>query len=268
MPKKRALLGRGRKRSDPNARGAPDGRNGPRKKLPLDALLNQNVTELLSGYTMEELNELQDKISELGSEILEALEFDVEVEEIIGVKLDNESLWFYVRWEDNDCSLVPSKILHKIAPAKVIKFYENRLQFASPNNKKEEPTGVENLQLRIPNGGEFVDKLTSRMLAERQIEEQREQQLLLLQQQQQQQQPARDGPNRIGTNITSSQGPPLKKIKTDFPPTSSPNNGIPKAGQQKNFRKMNCTGCGILLQYPENTKAIKCPACSTVMHAR
>jgi len=89
MPKKRALLGRGRKRSDPNARGAPDGRNGPRKKLPLDALLNQNVTELLSGYTMEELNELQDKISELGSEVLEALEFDVEVEEIIGVKTDN-----------------------------------------------------------------------------------------------------------------------------------------------------------------------------------
>jgi len=271
MPKKRALIGRGRKRNDANSRGTPDARNGPRKKLPLDALLNQNVPDLLSGYTKEELNELQEKISELGSEILEVLEFD-EVEEIIGVKIDNESLWFYVRWEDNDCSFVPAKILHKIAPTKVIKFYENRLQFASsPNTKKEDPTGVENLQLRIPNGGDIVDKLTSRMFAERQIEEQqREQQLLLLQQQQpppQPQQPSRDGPPRIGTNIpSSSQGvPPLKKPKTEFP--GNPNNGIPKAGQ-KNFRKMSCTGCGILLQYPENTKAIKCPACSTVMHAR
>jgi len=273
MPKKRALIGHRRKRSD-SARGTPDSRTAansgnPRKKLPLDPLLNLNVQELLSGYPSEELSELQEKISELGGEILDVLDYDVEVEEILGIKLDGDSLWFFVRWEDGENSFIPAKILNKIAPGKVIKFYESRLQFSAgppPGVKKEEnfPAGIgmENLQKRIPPGGDIIDKLPSRILAEEQQQ------------------------NSVGNanNSNSAPPPPLKKQKISnsepfinhtqtppppTPPTPTSNSGpISQKNPQKNFRTMNCTGCMILLQYPEGTKAIKCPACNTVMQAR
>jgi len=39
------------------------------------------------------------------------------------------------------------------------------------------------------------------------------------------------------------------------------------APKSPGFVTVNCTGCLILLQYPEGTKSkIKCPACNTIMH--
>lgn len=57
-----------------------------------------------------------------------------EVEQILGAKMVGSQLMFYVKWSNSSVfALVPSTIVNKAAPAKVIQFYEARLTF--------EPTG-------------------------------------------------------------------------------------------------------------------------------
>lgn len=52
------------------------------------------------------------------------------VKEVIGAKLISNNLYLWVTWENNDeKSLIPSKVLNVVAPDKVISFYESRISF-------------------------------------------------------------------------------------------------------------------------------------------
>lgn len=53
-----------------------------------------------------------------------------EVEQILGAKMVGSQLMFYVKWSNSSVfALVPSTVINKAAPAKVIQFYEARLTF-------------------------------------------------------------------------------------------------------------------------------------------
>jgi hypothetical protein len=53
-----------------------------------------------------------------------------EVEQILGAKMVGSQLMFYVKWTNSTIyALVPSTVINKAAPSKVIQFYEARLSF-------------------------------------------------------------------------------------------------------------------------------------------
>jgi len=201
---------------------------GPKKKMVLDILLEYEANYLLKGYTNEQLTELHQKLFDLERELCHALDLGGDVSEVIGAKMENKVMWFYVRWEDNECSFVPATVLNRISPDKVIQYYEGILQF-QPTPDKEVERGAEKL---LSNGTSLIDTSVNRALQE---------------------QRRKPSPSRATE-----------------PPANPPNNQEPakRFAPGKSFRTMNCTGCSILLQYPEGTKAIKCPVCNTVMHAR
>jgi len=218
--------------------------------------LSKSSQQLLKGYTTEELGEMFEKVADLEAEIGELLETEPEIDTILGSKMDNQTLWFYVRWGDKECSFIPAKALSKIAPEKVIKYYESILNF-NPTKKEETSFGLDSLQ-HLPDG----DKTANRLLTQR---ENRPRLLPQTQLQSPQPQPQLIQPQQSQPQL--QQPPPLQTKKdknNDFLLPSSSNNGQ----KAKSFRTMNCTGCSILLQYPEGTKAIKCPSCNTVMQAR
>jgi len=205
-------------------------------------LLDYEATYLLKGYTNEQLTELHQKLFDLERELCHSLELDGEVAEVIGAKMENKVMWFYVRWEDNECSFVPATILNRISPEKVIQYYESILQF-QPTPEKDIERGTEKL---LSSGNSLMDASVNRAIRE---------------QERRKPSPSRDPPpnnntSNVGSSSTGGSGSSEPIVKRPF------------IQGQKNFRTMNCTGCSILLQYPEGTKAIKCPVCNTVMHAR
>jgi len=277
MPKKRGiLLNHSRRRRTAINNGNPGNSNQgnmnsantnttintnpppPRRKLALDPLLSKSTQQLLKGYTSEELVDMFEKVADLENEVGEMLETEPEIDKILGSKIDNQTLWFYVKWGDKDCSFIPAKVLSKIAPEKVIKYYESILTF-NPS-KKEDIFTLDSLQ-PIPDDTTTTKTPTTT----NRLHTQRENRPRLLPQTQLQ-------PPQPPTQLLQPQPPqpqltlpPPKKEKNDF--NLPPNNNGLKPGP-KSYRTMNCTGCIILLQYPEGTKAIKCPACNTVMQAR
>lgn len=63
-----------------------------------------------------------------------------DVEQIIGAKMVNSQLMFYVKWANSSIyALVPSSIVNKAAPAKVIQFYEARLSFDPSPLQQDQP---------------------------------------------------------------------------------------------------------------------------------
>jgi len=86
-------------------------------------------------------------LHEIGEEIIQALSYDHEIEVIVGTKMDKDTMWFYVRFDDNSFSFIPSQILNKIAPEKVISYYENILTFSSQH--ADLPQGKDTIQKRV-----------------------------------------------------------------------------------------------------------------------
>jgi hypothetical protein len=77
-----------------------------------------------------------------------------DVEQILGAKMVGNQLMFYVKWANSVVfALVPSNIINKAAPAKVIQFYEARLTFepataselASPHQMISSPSSFDTL---------------------------------------------------------------------------------------------------------------------------
>lgn len=199
-------------------------------------LIDGEPTQLLRGYTTDQLNELFDKIHDLESELGRLLDYGSDVQEIIGAKMDKQTMWFYVRWEDNECSFIPAQVLNRMAPEKVIQYYEGILQFQPHPDNKDTVRGTERLLKSLGTSGGIMDT---------QVKTELRQSKGLHQQQPQHPQP------------------PAKPSPTPRQPSQQPQQQATK--QQSPFRTMHCTGCNILLQYPEGTKAIKCPVCNTVM---
>jgi LSD1 subclass zinc finger protein len=202
---------------------------GTRKKLPLDVIVDNEPSQLLKGYSTDQLNEIFDKIQDLEGELSRLLDYG-EVQEIIGAKMDKQTMWFYVRWDDNECSFIPAQVLNRMAPDKVIQYYEGILQFQPAPENKDSIRGTDRLLKSLGSSGGLVD---------RQVKDEIRQ--------------------------NKPHHPPPQQQNKPTGPTRPPQPKPPQAGGP--FRTMNCTGCNILLQYPEGTKAIKCPVCNTVMQA-
>jgi LSD1 subclass zinc finger protein len=158
-------------------------------------LLDNEPRQLLKGYTTDQLHELWHKVHEVGGELDSVLD-EADVQEILGAKMEDKTLWFYVRWGNNECSFIPAQALNHFAPAKVIQYYEGLLQF-QPGTEKEQP------------------------------------------------------PKQTKPPVQRNMAP--TKPQPQLQPRTSP------------YNTMNCSGCDVLLQYPEGTKAIKCPVCNTIM---
>lgn len=63
-----------------------------------------------------------------------------EVEQILGAKMVGAQLMFYVKWANSAIfALVPSPLINKAAPAKVIQFYEQRLSFEPLSGLSDQP---------------------------------------------------------------------------------------------------------------------------------
>jgi len=200
-----------------------------RKKLPLDVLLQTDFQRLKQEYTKEELEDVNEKLQDIQDEVLQSLSYDHEVEEIIGPKLDKDTLWFYVRWDNNKTALIPASILNRLAPDKVINYYEGILTHSST---PKEVLGKEGLRKKVSTS------ITDKKVAEKQLKErEKQQQLRQLQQAQRQN----------GTKSDSKQTAPA---------------------QQAAKVTMKCVSCSRVLQFPSTAKTIKCPLCSTTMRVQ
>lgn len=171
-----------------------------RKKLPLDVILDNEPRQLLRGYNNDQLHDLFLKVHEVGGELDRILDTEGEVKEILGTKMEGKTMWFYVKWDNNQASFIPARVLNRFAPNKVIQYYESILQF-QPGPEEEQP----NKPVKTP-----------------------------------------PLPNKPQPKPTNQNHPPVVEIRP-------------------NFHTIHCTGCSILLQYPDGTKAIKCPICNSIM---
>lgn len=207
--------------------------------MALDVLVENEPGQLLKGYSTDQLNELYDKVHELEGELSRQLDYGGEVQEVIGAKMDKQSMWFYVRWDDDECSFIPAQVLNRTSPEKVIQYYESILQFQPSPEIKDTIRGADRL----------LKNLGSSSIMDRQVKEEMRQNK------------AAPPPQPKQTN------PPRQPHQQQHQPQPQQTQP-PKAPTQNPFCTMNCTGCGILLQFPEGTKAIKCPVCNTVMAAQ
>jgi len=204
---------------------------------------------LLQGYSNDQLKELQDRLKEVQTEVIRNLDYDNEIREVIGAKLDGNSMWFCVKWEGGETSFIPSNIINKIAPNKVIEYYENIVQYepqieGEPEQakvKEEEVIGIENLNGLINTTGRnepMIDSKVSRILERREI----------LDRPVMQRDDVRNERNRVENNSQRYVERPANKSKTSAV-----------------VKTMHCTGCGIKLKFPGGTKLIKCPSCNHIM---
>lgn len=222
----------GSKRGRGTTTGGNGASRGPRKKMILDVLLEYESDHLLKGYNHEQLTELHSKIFELEKEVALALDLTGEVDTVLGAKMDAKVMWFYVRWEDGECSFVPATVLNKISPDKVIQYYESIMQFQPADPEAPIPEPKPRPETKLTREPE-----------------------------------SRKPPTPPRTKMEENVPPPNVDSRSASADSKRPAPAF-TPGPTKSFRTMNCTGCNILLQYPEGTKAIKCPVCNTVMHAR
>jgi len=207
-----------------------------KKPLPLDVFF-EDTHSLLKGYSSEQLRDLLDKIKDLESAVDRALDYDNEVQEILGAKLEGKVMWFSVQWGGGEKSFIPSHVLNRIAPEKVIQYYESILQFLpnpNPNptpNAKDDAENKEGSDIREDNDWD------------------------------------ESNPQKLSRTESSDRG----RLKGSRPSRRAPEDVSsmtfvpPKVSRTTQFKKINCTGCTILLQYPDGTKVIKCPSCNTIM---
>jgi len=224
-------------------------RSNPQKKKPLDDLLTKNPQSLVKGYSTKELQELYTKVASMEREIGQFVDHTPQVASVLSVKKDNGSLWFYVQWDSTSKSFVPARVLNKIAPDKVIEYYESVLTFqpdkiTEPDKLKEESQPTD-MQTDTPQKQDEPKTSSTPSLE----------------------------PSKNSLNIDQTQHKDEKPFPIRQPhKPQKPNQPLPQSqtippAKPSGFVTVNCTGCMILLQYPEGTKSkIKCPACSTIMH--
>jgi LSD1 subclass zinc finger protein len=226
---------------------------GERSRKSLDFLLFESPRNdtLLQGYSPEQLKELQDRLKDIQTEVIRNLDYDNEIREVIGAKLDGKSMWFCVKWEGGETSFIPANIINRIAPNKVIEYYESIVSYIPQNREenemakvKEEVVGVGNLNQLINSTGlnePMIDSSVNRILARREILDrpviQRNDRL--------------SERNRGDDNFRDNT---IEKLSIQN-----------KSKSPAIVKTMHCTGCGIKLKFPGGTKLIKCPSCNHIM---
>jgi len=227
------------------------GHGGGERSKKLDFIFEKgenlpSTEALLQEYSNDQLKELQERLKEIQTEVIRNLDYDNEIREVIGAKLDGKSMWFCVKWEGGETSFVPSNVINRIAPNKVIEYYENIVKYIPQVESetdvkvKEEVIGIENLNGFITTNGRnepMIDSNVNRLLERREI----------LDRPVIQREDTRSERNR-GNSGQRFNERPVNKPKT------------PAA-----VKTMHCTGCGIKLKFPGGTKLIKCPACNHIM---
>jgi LSD1 subclass zinc finger protein len=233
----------------PQQKKTRGGGGGERSKKSLDFLLFESPSNdtLLQGYSPEQLKELQERLKEVQTEVIRNLDYDNEIREVIGAKLDGKSMWFCVKWESGETSFIPASIINRIAPNKVIQYYESIVSYIpqmteEPAKVKEEVIGVANLTQFINSTGRnepMIDSSVSRILERREILDRP-----VVQREDRERNRGGGSDNRENTFSSSNQNKPKSPaiVKT-----------------------MHCTGCGIKLKFPGGTKLIKCPSCNHIM---
>lgn len=220
--------------------GKDDIQRKGKKSLPLDIFFEESPHSLLKGYSSDQLRDLLDKIKDLETAVDRVLDYDNEVQEILGAKLDGKVTWFFVKWEGGENSFIPANVLNRIAPEKVIQYYESVLQFLPNPNPKEDPEKG-NEENEEDSGPHKMSRTES----------------------------SADRRNSKGSSGSSgsigSSGNNRSNRKSIDPDHSNLHFVQPKVSRTTQFKKINCVGCQILLQYPEGTKVIKCPSCNTIM---
>jgi LSD1 subclass zinc finger protein len=261
--------------SQQNSNKKAKGGSGDRSKKSLDFLFDGPNDSLLQGYTPDQLKELQERLKDLQTEVIRNLDYDNEIREVIGAKLDGKSMWFCVKWVGGETTFIPANIINRIAPNKVIEYYESIVQFAPQIDSnevrvKEEVIGVGNLNDRIISAGRnepMIDSKVSNILQRREIldrpvmlREDRER-IRAREERQNIQFQLRDRETgNTASNQNNNNNNNNDKPKPNPTPTPSPSPG--GAVQHK---IMHCTGCGIKLKFPVGTRLIKCPSCHHIM---
>jgi LSD1 subclass zinc finger protein len=215
------------------------------KKLPLDVFF-EDTHSLIKGYSSEQLRDLLDKIKDLESAVDRALDYDNEVQEILGAKLEGKVMWFSVKWGGGEKSFIPAHVLNRIAPEKVIQYYESVLQFLPNPNPKDDAENKEGSDMREENDW---DESTPQKFSRTESSDRRNVPL--------NNNNNNNNNNKGGSRSSRERRTPEELNSMTFVP--------PKVNRTTQFKKINCSGCSILLQYPEGTKVIKCPSCHAIM---
>jgi LSD1 subclass zinc finger protein len=235
---------------------------GDRSKKSLDFLFDSPNDSLLQGYAPDQLKELLERLKDVQTEVIRNLDYDNEIREVIGAKLDGKSMWFCVKWAGGETTFIPANIINKIAPNKVIEYYESIVKFApqiEPNEVrvKEEVIGVGNLNDRIISAGRnepMIDSRVSQILQRREILDRP----VMLREDRER--------NRDREDRQTKQ--PVQQQKQNNTINNN-NNNKPKVqvstGPDVVHKIMHCTGCGIKLKFPLGSRLIKCPACQHIM---
>jgi len=213
------------------------------------------------------------RVASLEQDIGQFVDQTPQVASVLSVKKDNGVLWFYVQWDSETKSFIPARVLNKIAPEKVIEFYESVLTFQPDKDRKqldleklnqeflsdipsdsqkkppispdietkpEVPSSIQKELKSDTRQAPISDQPTTPSQSKDEERTKHRKQLFSKQQQQQQ--------HLLQQQLLQQQ----LQIQQPKPP----------------YHTMNCTGCNILLQYPDGTTAkIKCPACHAIMQA-
>jgi hypothetical protein len=159
-----------------------------KKQASIVELICQLNTEHLNleYYSDSELADLFGKVYSVETTISNALGFSkLNCKQILGSKTSNGKQWFLVSWMDFDKpSYVPAPVLHRLAPDKVIQFYEARLKFQKNGESNDideveiEPLGSlilkkhkESIEenIKVENNTELKDNSASAIMHQQQI---------------------------------------------------------------------------------------------------
>lgn len=241
---------------------AKNGENRPSGSKKLDFLNDDTSYEtLLSGYTQEQLKELQEKLKDVQLEAIRNLDYENDIREVIGAKLDGKNMWFCVKWEGGEISFIPSNIIQRIAPNKVIEYYESIVKLGPQIDQPEENNNNNNSNNNDENNNEKLVKVKEEIIGLESLNE------VIM---------AGDGDSFIDSQVVRLQGrmeildrPQQKELEKENREKEK-NREVQKPSSNSSKQKVavktiHCTGCGVKLQFPAGTKLIKCPNCSHIM---
>jgi len=256
MPRKRELL-------NAKTKARSVSRSNTQRKKPLDELLSKTPQSLVKGYSSKELQELYMRVASLEQEIGQFVDQTPQVASVLSVKKDNGVLWFYVQWDSEAKSFIPARILNKIAPEKVIEFYEGLLTFQPDKEKK--PLDLDKLQEQSTDMQVDSSQKKQPMSPEAEVKPETPTSLS------RESKPEQKHGAEQAPQPKDEERKPRKQLYTKHQQQQHQHSFQQQLLQQqlpKNYHTMNCTGCQILLQYPDGTTAkIKCPACHAIMQA-
>jgi len=244
------------------------------KRLALDLLYEESPSHLLKGYSNEQLRELHEKIKDLESEVVKSLDYDNEVQDLIGAKIEEQKLWFYVKWEGGEKSFIPAHVLNRIAPDKVIVYYENILEFRQaptkdneegktiryrPNREEEKAADNEKEKTEEFKPDETYSSKELSNMADSKERELSERDKLRTRSQHSSNYNQKYGINKTTDIKVENQNEEKNSDKNQDKRWSAP--------LKDGFQTRNCTHCDVLLQFRPGvgTKAIRCPVCQTIM---